>query len=91
MLVDINGLKTKLIHSQNHSLSTLYLPSVGLTDSGNYSCQPASLTRVAITLHVLKAEKEQKLSVKETVNIASSMMLSIQCIGLILFILPEYW
>ena len=91
MLVDITGLKTKLIHSQIHSLSTLYLPSVGLTDSGNYSCQPASLRRVAITLHVLKAEKEQKLSVKETVNIASSMMLNIQCIGLILFILPEYW
>jgi len=66
MLVDFAGDLSDLTHSSTHSLSTLYLPSVDLADSGNYSCQPASLHKVSITLHVLKAEKEQKLSVKET-------------------------
>jgi len=66
MLVDFAGDLSDLTHASTHSLSTLYLPSVDLADSGNYSCQPASLHKVSITLHVLKAEKEQKLSVKET-------------------------
>ena len=37
-----------------------------LADSGNYSCQPARLQRVAITLHVLQDQKEQKLVEKES-------------------------
>ena len=71
MLVDFSGSQTDLSHTKTHSLSTLYLPSVSLNDSGNYSCQPASLQRVAITLHVLKEEKEQELSVKESVSEAN--------------------
>ena len=66
MLVDFAGDLSSLSHSSTHSLSTLALASVELGDSGNYSCQPASLHKVSITLHVLRAEKEQKLSVKET-------------------------
>ena len=71
MLVDFSGSQTDLSHTKTHSLSTLYLPSVSLNDSGNYSCQPASLQRVAITLHVLKEEKEQELSAKESVSDAN--------------------
>ena len=66
MLIDFAGDLSDLTHASTHSLSTLYLPYVKLADSGNYSCQPARLHKVSITLHVLKAEKEQKLSVKET-------------------------
>ena len=76
MLVDFAGDLSDLTHSSTHSLSTLYLPSVDLADSGNYSCQPASLHKVSITLHVLKAEKEQKLSVKETSDSVSHSHLS---------------
>ena len=76
MLVDFAGDLSDLTHASTHSLSTLNLPSVDLADSGNYSCQPASLHKVSITLHVLKAEKEQKLSVKETSDSVSHSHLS---------------
>ena len=66
MVLDFTGSRTALSNSATHTISTLSLPSVDLTDSGNYSCQPASLQRVAITLHVLQDQKEQKLVEKES-------------------------
>ena len=57
-----------LSHSPENSLSTLTLPSVRLKDSGNYSCQPPSLSlqRAVVILHVLQEQKEQELLVQET-------------------------
>jgi len=66
MLVDFAGDLSSLTHHSSHSVSVLNLHAVELADSGNYSCQPAGLHKESITLHVLKAEKEQKLSIKET-------------------------
>ena len=71
MVLDFTGSRTALSNSATHTISTLSLPSVHLADSGNYSCQPASLQRVAITLHVLQEQKEQKLVVKESLSDAS--------------------
>ena len=71
MISDFTGSNTALFNYENHTISTLSLPSVRLTDSGNYSCQPASLQRVAIALHVLQEQKEQELVVKESTSDAS--------------------
>jgi hypothetical protein len=49
-------------------MSSLSLPSVDLAESDNYSCKPASLKRVAITLHDLQDRKEQKLVAKESLS-----------------------
>lgn len=65
MLVDMSGQTPSLTHSSNgHSVSTLHLHSVDPEeDSGNYSCQPASLSQVTVTLHVLRSQvKDQQLT-----------------------------
>jgi hypothetical protein len=66
MLVDFSGSLSSLTHESSHSLSTLHLPAVSLADGGNYSCQPATLPRASLTLHVLRTEKKQNI-VEKTV------------------------
>ena len=77
LVLDFTGSRTTLSNSATHTISTLSLPFVHLADSGNYSCQPASLQRVAITLHVLQEEKEQKLVVKEVLSSASDSVIGL--------------
>ena len=71
-LSDFTGSNTNLVNYENHTISTLYLPCVHLADSGNYSCQPYSLQRVAITIYVLQDQREQKWVVKESLSAASN-------------------
>ena len=63
-----NNSKSSLTHNLTESMAALTLSSVNLSDSGNYSCHPATLDRVTITLHVLRERKEQKLVVKNSNN-----------------------
>ncbi|KAK3879188.1 hypothetical protein Pcinc_016231 [Petrolisthes cinctipes] len=42
--------------SADTSISTLTIPSLTLADSGNYTCSPASLRIVSVTIHVLSGE-----------------------------------
>jgi len=72
MLVDFIGSQSSLTHKPSYSLSNLYLNNVQMSDIGNYTCQPSGLNKVTASLYVLKAEKEQKLIVKESSSIAVS-------------------
>ena len=46
MLVDFTGGLSSLSHAATHSMSSLHLNSVQLTDNGNYTCQPSGLQKV---------------------------------------------
>ena len=46
MLVDFTGQQSSLSHQTASSVSVLSLSSVLAGDSGNYTCQPAGLTKV---------------------------------------------
>ena len=46
MLVDFTGGLSSLSHAPTHSMSSLHLNSVQLTDNGNYTCQPSGLQKV---------------------------------------------
>lgn len=86
MLVDFTGGLSSLSHAATHSISSLHLDSVQMADNGNYTCHPAGLHKVSISLHVLQAEKEQKLVVKE-----SSASDATSCTSFNYFRLVSFW
>ena len=55
MLVDFTGGLSSLSHAATHSMSSLHLNSVQLTDNGNYTCQPSGLQKVGpVHLYICK-------------------------------------
>lgn len=43
-------------HPPDTSVGSLTIPSPSLSDSGNYTCAPASLSQASVMLHVLSGE-----------------------------------
>ncbi|XP_037776227.1 zwei Ig domain protein zig-8-like [Penaeus monodon] len=43
-------------HPPDTSVGSLTIPAVALSDSGNYTCAPASLSQASVMLHVLSGE-----------------------------------
>ena len=67
-------------------MSQLILHSVKLSDSGNYSCQPASLNKAVITLHVIKDTSQQLVVLA---NDSEMIFLSVTT-GILMLTVQEY-
>ena len=83
-MLDAKNSLQQLNHRKNYSISQLIFSSVKVMDSGIYSCQPASLDRVKMALHVIEDTSQELMVGSGELKKVVGNLVFIVIIGMIL-------